>query len=991
MGKTKKEENSDDIEIISAGKLFTGSWEKKYWSSSRGKSRYPYPVGYKSARTQNGVTYTMEILEGLKGPSFVISSSDGKSCSGDTPDMAWESFQKKGCSKLWHGKRFSCKIDGAESFGFKNTLVQRLLRELVASVGDTAEQSFVPSNFSNECKPSSPGPDLPTCLVKPHVKGKRKMTDKVLTSKRLSKTPVNQHQQEKCTNNGSSSNSKQRDQPNRGSGGPSPFAGADEVSGFCHSSGVLELENLATVVENEKCLTMAERGKLDYLDHLEVGGSLSHEGKELSDRSRYGEVQGINNLTQQERSRVSNYQHDLPVVNDDDLCAPDTLDQAEDSSVSSLKNVQVNLIVKDAIVNDVGESEVLVPDSLPEGEIDISPCNTGSEKCDADSVSQELANSMMTLLLPRAVPLLKTFTRKKKKSAKPSKNPTHRSQEENNMPSISMNDATIDNGLAEHSDLDRMNAKACIPYPRHDSVIPTCGNSDSVVPDSFDNDVPQDPLPRGYSFGDKVPAIHASQMEGASRPESMISEVLPDICMPEDKEFADCDNSSLNLQTPSKSCCNMTENNDMNDESRSNIQQKVKLNNKLGGLFKLSGCYVHPIPISMVQLIVKENEIFIFVKCGYSEHKESTLFLYKALQSGERMGCPSLIGHMPIALQISKDVLGRDIAANRSLLQLTPDAQSIVLSNSIKTPCCREGKLHCTCPDCTSDICERNAVKIVRLRRGYASLVTKLETAQGVSCLLVCEPSFLLAAEADGKLKLWIMNSAWSGQKEDWYLPTLDWMFPTIMELKAIPKSAILVVGHNGFGEFALWDINKRNLVSRFSSPGMSVLECIPASFFRWQRKGECKTESIINDIMDATKTWFSSKSEKNHRFSPEDSDVAVWLLISTPSDPDSQCSQSCEQEANPVENWRLALLVNKTVITASVLDGGAAAVTSVGHGVVGKSNGTVYLWELSTGKKLGNLHSFKGSRVSCVATDTSESGALAIASADQLLVYMPA
>ncbi|KAL9149122.1 hypothetical protein ABFS82_12G090300 [Erythranthe guttata] len=989
MGKTKKEEKSDDIEIISAGKLFTGPWEKKYWSSSRGKSRYPYPVGYKSARTQNGVTYTMEILEGLKGPSFVISSSDGKSCSGDTPDMAWESFQKKGCSKLLHGKRFSCKIDGAESFGFKNTFVQRLLRELVASVGDTAEQSFVPSNFSNECQPSSLGPDLPTNLVKPHIEGKRKMIDKVVTSKRLSRTPVNQHQQEKCTNNGSSSNSKQRDQPNPGSGGPSTFAGADEVSSFCHSSGVMEPENLATIVENEKCLTIAERGKLDSLDHLKVGGSLSHEEKELSDRSRYGEVQGINNLTQKERSRVSNYQHDLPVVNGDDLCGPDTLDQAEDSSVSSRKNVQVNLIVKDAIVNDVGESEVLVPDSLPEDEIGISPCNTGSEKCDADSVSQELANSMMTLLLPRAVPLLKTFTRKKKKSAKPPKNPTHRSQEENNMPNIGVNDATIDSGLAEHSDLDRMNAKACIPYPCQDSVISTCGYSDSVVPDGFDNDVPQDPLPHGFSFGDKVPAIHASQMEGASRPESMISEVLQDICMPEDKEFADCDNSSLNLQTPSTSCCNMIENNEMNDESRSNIQQKVKLNDKLGGLFKLSGCYVHPMPISMVQLIVKENEMFIFVKCGYPERKESTLFLYKALQSGERMGCPSLIGHMSIALQISKDVLGRDIAANRSLLQLTPDAQSIVLSNSIKTPCCREGKLHCTCPDCTSDICERNAVKIVRLRRGYASLVTKLETAQGVCCLLVCEPSFLLAAEADGKLKLWIMNSAWSGQKEDWYLPTVDWMFPTIMELKAIPKSAILVVGHNGFGEFALWDINKRNLVSRFSSPGMSVSECIPASFFRWQRKGQSKTESIINDIMDATKTSFSSKSEKNHRFSPEDSDVAVWLLISTPSDPDSQCSQSYEQEPNPAGYWKLALLVNKTVIVGSVLDGGAAAVTSVGHGVVGKGNGTVYLWELSTGKKLGNLHSFKGSRVSCVTTDTSESGALAIASADQLLVYM--
>lgn len=41
--------------------------------TSQGKDRYPYPVGYKSVRTQNGVTYTMEILEGLKGPSFTVS------------------------------------------------------------------------------------------------------------------------------------------------------------------------------------------------------------------------------------------------------------------------------------------------------------------------------------------------------------------------------------------------------------------------------------------------------------------------------------------------------------------------------------------------------------------------------------------------------------------------------------------------------------------------------------------------------------------------------------------------------------------------------------------------------------------------------------------------------------------------------------------------------------------------------------------------------
>ncbi|KAL2546613.1 DNA binding [Forsythia ovata] len=146
------EEKSDGLEIISIGKRYSGPWDKKYWSSSRGKDRYPYPIGYKTSRTLNGITYKMEILEGHKGPLFMIMSTDGKSCSAQTPDIVWECFQKKSCSriKLLHGKRFSCKIDGVEFFGFKNAFVQRLLRELVANAGGSAEQSSSPSNFRIE-------------------------------------------------------------------------------------------------------------------------------------------------------------------------------------------------------------------------------------------------------------------------------------------------------------------------------------------------------------------------------------------------------------------------------------------------------------------------------------------------------------------------------------------------------------------------------------------------------------------------------------------------------------------------------------------------------------------------------------------------------------------------------------------------------------------------------------------------------------------------
>ena len=47
-----------------------------------------------------------------------ITSADGHSSSGQTPDIAWDKFQKKYCPrvKVWHGnrKRFSCNIDGVE-------------------------------------------------------------------------------------------------------------------------------------------------------------------------------------------------------------------------------------------------------------------------------------------------------------------------------------------------------------------------------------------------------------------------------------------------------------------------------------------------------------------------------------------------------------------------------------------------------------------------------------------------------------------------------------------------------------------------------------------------------------------------------------------------------------------------------------------------------------------------------------------------------------
>uniref|UniRef100_A0A0D3BSQ0 Uncharacterized protein n=1 Tax=Brassica oleracea var. oleracea TaxID=109376 RepID=A0A0D3BSQ0_BRAOL len=77
---------SDDLKIFSVGVLYSG-----YWSSSRVKDRFPYPVGYKTVRAHNGSTYYMEIEEGAKGPLF-LNGAESYSIDSDTSDTSLEPY-----------------------------------------------------------------------------------------------------------------------------------------------------------------------------------------------------------------------------------------------------------------------------------------------------------------------------------------------------------------------------------------------------------------------------------------------------------------------------------------------------------------------------------------------------------------------------------------------------------------------------------------------------------------------------------------------------------------------------------------------------------------------------------------------------------------------------------------------------------------------------------------------------------------------------------
>ncbi|MCD7445931.1 hypothetical protein HAX54_024632 [Datura stramonium] len=1336
------EEKSDGLEILSIGKLYTGPWDKKYWSSSRGKDRYPYPIGYNALRTQNGVSYKMEIHEGLNGPLFTISSTDGQSCSGQTPEIAWESFQKKGCQiKLLHGKRYSSKIDGVEFFGFKNTFVQRLLRELVANISGTAEQNFLlPISLRNKTSEavnqtehtgSKTDPNLLTHREKPESSGKRNRKGRTNNIKSAANTSLKKPPRQNKSSDINPLNSGQQEYGEY----PPPFSSR---KGSCNSSEALqESETLQTINEREKVLvpvvesfdkdnhlkvdslssqggrkhlnpeteipleelvanisgtpehnflssislrnetseavnqnehtgastnpnlqthlekpqnagkrnrkgrtnniksaanislkkprrqnkssdinslnsgqqeygehpppfssikgcsetlqesetlqTIIQREKVlvpvvesfDKDDHLKVDGVSSQGGRkhlnpeteipleEFTELLKDGKLV-IENQIAKEKDGESPIENKTQRINDANLWAPDTLDHPPDDSFSLTAE-----IVKDG----VAAVATAVPDSLiidthPESEMD----KVNSQKSESDSAGHEIANSMMTFLLPRALPLLRTYTRKKKNDIKSPEISFHNSQDENKkidlyLDSTSVSELDKNSLLRQKKENIRFPVRGCVPAPT------ACSHAEAVVPDSFDNSesgyTPSQGLAQilqvaevakedqnvrglqtcrpeilGPSKNDNLEAKQAvcngetgterdndfspsthnfvqvsrKEISGTQRTgvivsgsltnippsaeslaqrvslsESIICRDFRDDSVPETSANINAMHTSHFLQGSSSKQCqieqsistdephiegkplnfntkerftstsgtpfnlatrsqdqemdqmldhvqtskfldstatnsegNLTEklsrdqqcirftapllekqnqkitfSADTTDKKENNetvnmeAQKDLKTESERNGVLKVIGGYAHPMPISSVLLNTQENDLYICVLCGQPLHEDRTIFMYKAPLEGEERGCPSFIGHVSIRFQFSDGAFRGDIELDSAAVQLTPIGQSLVLFNSVRAPSCREGDIKCRCSLCALNLFEENAVKIVQIRNGYVSVVTKLKTTLTVCCILVCPPDHLVAVEESGKLYIWIMNSKWSAETEERCLLPPDCPPFSSIKLKRIPNSASLVLGYNGFGEFSLWDIKKCMLVAKFSAAGTSVFQCLPVSLFKWQRKFTVPagmTEEIINDITDATKMSFLEISDNGSLCSLEDKDVAIWLLISTAPDSNCPAYQSSEQQSDPVRWWRLALLVNNTMIMGNSLDPRATAIGfSAGHGIIGRSDGLVYMWELTTGIKLQNVHQFKDAAVSSIISDDSSHHAVAIASdGGQLLVYLP-
>ncbi|XP_076947215.1 uncharacterized protein LOC143619080 [Bidens hawaiensis] len=141
---------------------------------------------------------------------------------------------------------------------------------------------------------------------------------------------------------------------------------------------------------------------------------------------------------------------------------------------------------------------------------------------------------------------------------------------------------------------------------------------------------------------------------------------------------------------------------------------------------------------------------------------------------------------------------------------------------------------------------------------------------------------------------------------------------------------------------------------------------------------------------MEETQRWCLEPD--NHDSVPvNEGRLSLVLLVSSASshDPFDEYSHQ-DLGVGPAGSWRLALLAKNKLVAEKPLDPSATVVGALsGYGIIGTCDGSLYIWELSTGTKLGYLSHCRGARVSCLAADDSDSGAFAVAvDGNQLQVY---
>uniref|UniRef100_K3ZQ69 Uncharacterized protein n=1 Tax=Setaria italica TaxID=4555 RepID=K3ZQ69_SETIT len=1078
------------IEVVSAGALYRsgGDWERKYWSSSRGKDRYPYPVGYHAVRHFSGISFTMEIQQGPRGPIFLVTSTEGDSATGETPDFAWKNLQKKTGAKVrnWQRRKsFPQKIDGAEAwlFGFKNASVQRLLREVIVDSTGTVELKLPCSVTSEAAVPLthkdaadvSEAEDLPVCLGIEGGTCKRSIEPSQVErpSKRV-------HYQDMFT---SVDNRKivmihffcvERalfDDDYCFSMFKRVPAGRALLEDVSDSRCTLSL--LEEVPGNSKYISCDDNlGEPSPVSSQQVGLSsgsyLSSEKTdiELAEKEVAKSMMSIllpqaipllKKINKKKKSKHS-FEDDTQILGDNTSKSVDVHHHESDDACSRGPDENLKLLygrteghaklfecqvgVHDGtnapdVVFDHEKGQYILSDSLLAcleeefgGEDSSHPANcnqyngiveqlqfndfvNGTKNGSSESMDVLYHKSIGNKLIDVCSQAITRHGSAVSKNGERLANVLHAPVHSN-----AHNDAAewdkhgVSSTLTEPPSCEAKSSLLDLQDEQHTEVPAIDQKENRFHGVNYECKKSNDPLQKSNTsyhsddveFIDKYVAFEPSEKARHSN-DGPQGESTTEVCPVGDGPNVDKGNLLGEVEECQAGCRNGNKNTIIPGEHEGFDHQQghaLSVTNCTHGLgsectkaqarrsghhLELVGCYLHPMPVLSIMLNTKNHSrLYIYVLCGLLESYQRSVYVYTVTKD-QQDAPPCFVGYTTLLLPSLDQSSAGNISLARSGLHFTPDGQFVVLLSCIRIPFCRMQNIDCLCSVCKMGRCEDNSLKIVSVNLGYVSLVTKLLPNGTVSCILICEPNYIVACEDSRNLHIWEMVNGWSEISEQYVIPSLGNVGPSVLELRRMPKSHSLIMGHDGAGGFCLWDISKRTLLAIFAAPGNIVFQILPVGLCSLQEDiVHAPVDDIDKKLRGITISGMSRKIDQESFMTPPREDIAVWVLISSASVAEYQCDLQTK-----VHNarWRLALLAKKRIIMGNILDTRVTALDASGnYGFAGTHGGLLYLWELSSGRKLTGTQCFNRGPVSCVAVD-AKSGAVAVTDGGcQVLLY---
>ncbi|EMS64484.1 hypothetical protein TRIUR3_18208 [Triticum urartu] len=682
-----------------------------------------------------------------------VTSTEGDCATGQTPDIAWKNFHKKTGAKVRDWQRL---------FGFKNASVQRLLRQLL--VDSTGFGIDMPSPKIYGA--ASPSTDTVAADVSDDHKEQHVCLDKTVVTAKRSMNPIQEEGTAKRAHN------------------------QDMLTSVDNST--VELDKSARQSFNKK--TLFHEYDVEWLALADFEGD-----------------------------PVSNSQ--LSVVSTP-ICMPPLLEEIPCDSKCTLVN------------DNLGD---YVPNSSQEDGLSSSSY-LGSEKSDLEAAEKEVARSMMTFLLPQAIPLLeKTYRRRKVKQKKKEDAVLARSVAAQNPSADGCKGATSPtsvgegnmNGSQTHVHKEPLCEAVKDIGPNDDCMKEQISKSDdmkAVVADSFEDDGQiggdsrSKPTGAHHEFDDacsKEPNENLKLLKSTRENHAQFSESqvevhnrkdIPDVvydhekgqyvlsdsllaCLEEEFGMDDSShpahynhgnsnvepvqrqhqlkdpkegNNGSSISTDRAGDKNMGNGHDVS-HALSNINHVNGLLSKHPGTsargsdhhLELMGCYLHPMPVLSIMLNTKDSSsLHIYVLCGSSESCNRFLYIYDITLNDHHEKPPNFVGYTTLLL---------------------PSLEQASTGN-----------------------CGDNSLKIVSVNLGYISLLTKLMPSGTVSCFLISEPNYVVAAEDSRNLHVWIMVTGWSVISEEYVISSSGNVGPSILELRKMPKSSSLIIGHDGAGGFCL-------------------------------------------------------------------------------------------------------------------------------------------------------------------------------------------